>query len=38
MLLPEEEQTEPPIIFGNWLISRMKQKYVEWRDSELQEV
>lgn len=38
MLLPSEEQTEPPIVYGSWLISNMKKKYVEWRDSDLEAV
>ena len=31
MLVSTEHQTEPPIIFGPWLVKAMKAKYVEWQ-------
>jgi len=30
MIAPEEEATEPPIVFGPWLIENLKKTSVEW--------
>ncbi len=35
MLKPEEEQVEPPILFGPWLMQNMVKKYVEWQGFDL---
>lgn len=32
LLLPEEEQTEPPVVFGEWLIKKMTTHYAEWKN------
>lgn len=37
MLLPEEEQTEPPIVFGPWLMKELVKKYVEWQGFDAEE-
>ena len=31
-----EEQTEPPVVYGRWLATRMK-RFGEWKDFELKE-
>lgn len=35
LLLPEEKQTEPPVVFGPWLMKNMVKKYVEWQGFEI---
>jgi isopenicillin N synthase-like dioxygenase len=32
LLAPDEEQTEPPIIFGEWLVKKMTSTYAEWKN------
>lgn len=34
-LVPEEEQQEEPIIYGDWLITKMTNAYVEWKNWEM---
>ena len=36
VLVPEEEQTMPPEMFGKWQLDLLKKKYVEWRDCEIE--
>ena len=31
MLLPDEEQTEKPIVYGPWIMETLVKKYVEWQ-------
>jgi hypothetical protein len=33
ILKTEEEQVEPPIMYGEWLIRKMTATYAEWKDA-----
>lgn len=35
LLIPEELQTEPAVVYGPWLMNTIKRKYVEWKDFEV---
>ena len=35
MLVPEEQQSEPAVVFGPWLVQTLKRKYAEWKDFEI---
>jgi isopenicillin N synthase-like dioxygenase len=34
LLLPEEEQTEPPVVYGEYLVKKMTTHFAEWKDFE----
>ena len=37
LLAPDEEQTEPPVVFGEWWVNKMTSTYAEWRNFKMPE-